>query len=52
MNPSIGKWALITLAFWLIAIGAIQALALSFNFMNIILGVMLIAMGIFIIIGK
>ncbi len=53
MNPpAIGKWALVILGLFLIVLGAIQALHLTFDFQHIVLGVMLIAMGIFILIGK
>jgi len=52
MTPSVGRWTLIVLALWLMLVGAIQALSLTFNYMHVILGVMLILMGVFILLGK
>jgi len=47
-----GRIGYCLLAFWLIIIGAIQALSLSFAYQGVILGCLLIGVGICILIGK
>ncbi len=47
-----GRWATVLLALWLIAMGAAQCLHLSFDWMNVILGIMAIVAGVFLFMGK
>lgn len=46
------SWGVVILCIWLVAMGLIAVLSLSFVSMNIILGLLAIAAGILILVGR
>ena len=45
-------WGVICLALWLIIAGGVQALGLQFAYLHLVMGLLLVAAGLLILIGK